>query len=249
MVTRRGILSGTAGLAAAAALSELALGSDAWAEAPDRDLLSLTTELSRISRCLVIDNFTPVEWHNQLDSTLAKSFDHSTLQQLIRTVDIDQVTDGFDFGEKGRSSRDVDIGMSWERAGKTIKTKLVGIDAGHGIPPHVHENMATATIVLSGQVRLRQFDRLGRYDSSILVRPSVDQVQTAGQWSSISRDRGNLHWFTADDGPVFLLNINIENLGGEAVPGIRVAVEDTPLRSDVHVARFISSDEAEARFG
>ncbi|MEM9495397.1 MAG: hypothetical protein AAGA09_05295 [Pseudomonadota bacterium] len=247
--TRRSAIAKSLALVGAAAVLRATAHAEAATAPSGAGWPALSANLARICRCLAIETFGNIEWHSQIDMALATGFDAAARQALLEAIDFSALTKDFDFGPKGRSSRPVDIGVGWERDGKIIKAKLVGIGAGHGIPPHVHKNMTTATLVLSGKVRIRQFNRLGDLDGGVLVRPVMDRMQTAGDWSSISSDRANLHWFTAEDEPVFLLNINVENLGGKAIPGIRVEVDDAPLRSDTHMARYISKEDAEARYG
>jgi hypothetical protein len=79
----------------------------------------------------------------------------------------------------------------------SFATKVFGLRRGAAIVPHGHRNMVSLHLVLSGEVRLRHFDRVGDEPGHVLLRPSVDRTARPGDRSSISDDRDNVHWFVA----------------------------------------------------
>lgn len=234
-ISRRRLLALLASSAAFSSLLPLSL------RAEQRMLLDRIRATKSI---LLQESSACLRWQNEIDMLLLREMNRGSLKAIKKQIDFKKHRSGFNFGIKGRTSILVDEC----RHGKVHEVvKLVGIDQGHGIPPHLHHHMSTLSIVLEGTVRLKQFDRIGPHQDGYIVRALSDEVQHPGSWSSISDDRANLHWFQVVKGPAFVLNINLENLGGKAKAGVRVDL--TSMKGNHHLARLISNEEAERRFG
>lgn len=252
--SKRNTLKKASLLTGAIALNEIFSTKSAIASQPtppkNGSKIGFVSSIADICHDLANGSINNIAWHNKIDTLLATKLDDRNLSHLSQLVELEKIKKDFQFPDKGRTSMPVNLGIdAINKKNQTIvKSKILAINANRGIPPHVHDHMSTLSIVLSGKVRLRQFERLGEHKEQLLVRPTADQYQTAGDWSTISSDRSNLHWFNAGKSPVFILNINIENLGGKAKPGIRVAVEQTPGKANIFTADYISKEEAERRF-
>jgi hypothetical protein len=110
--------------------------------------------------------------------------------------------------------------------GTGVITKLAGTRKGSAVPPHAHQNMVSAFLIVSGEYHVVQYDKLGSEGvlrpgaGSLIIREVQNVRQQRGQWSSISDDRSNLHWLRAtSDGCYFLscklmmLKPNVETHG------------------------------------
>ncbi len=99
--------------------------------------------------------------------------------------------------------------------------QIFAVKKGHAVVPHGHNNMATAFLILSGQFQGRHYDRLEDEKDHILIRPSIDRAFAAGETSSISDYKDNIHWFTATSETAFILNIHVLNVrpGSESPTG------------------------------
>jgi hypothetical protein len=153
--------------------------------------------------------------------------------------------------ERGEAFQTIALdGQSPEQAGaveppRVVITKIAYVQKGRSIPPHGHSNMVSAFLHLSGEFRVRQFDKLADEADALVVRPSTDFVGGAGLWSSISDTRNNVHWLTAKSDDCFLfttklirleeekpcrgrINIDVRSaasVGGEAVRASKISAQ------------------------
>jgi PCO_ADO len=71
---------------------------------------------------------------------------------------------------------------------------IFATEKGAAITPHGHSNMVSAHLVLRGSMRVRQFDRVEEHPGHWIVKPTVDRICTAGEATSISETKDNVHW-------------------------------------------------------
>ena len=95
---------------------------------------------------------------------------------------------------------------------RAVITRIAYVQKGRSIPPHGHSNMVSAFLHLSGEFRVRQFNKLADEADALVVRPSTDFVGGAGLWSSISDTRNNVHWLTAKSDDCFLFTTKLIRL-------------------------------------
>ena len=72
--------------------------------------------------------------------------------------------------------------------------------------------MASAHLVLGGEFRLRQFERIAATPEAWVVEPVVDEAAKPGHASSISDDARNVHWLVAGDTRAWTLDLIVTNL-------------------------------------
>ncbi|MCV6628852.1 MAG: hypothetical protein OIF50_03230 [Flavobacteriaceae bacterium] len=239
------------------ALAVLALSStftyaqhtDFWKRSPTSDLNILFAELDKLTKTFLQGHVSGEEWIYYFDKLMKRHWKKDTIQDLLTLIDFEKVAKHYDFTKKGRSHYEVQTPLLYEKGNQKIHTKLIGISNGHNVPPHAHENMGSTSIVLSGNVRVRSYDRVETNADGLLIRPLTDQHQTVGDWSSISSEKSNIHWFNTMNSDVFLLNVNVEGISGKATPGIRI--DPKPISPDTGLidAKYLSKQEAEEKYG
>lgn len=69
--------------------------------------------------------------------------------------------------------------------------------AGRTDPPHCHFNSVTAHLVLSGQFRVRHYERVREEARGFVLQPTRDRRLHPGDVTSISELRENAHWHEA----------------------------------------------------
>jgi hypothetical protein len=75
--------------------------------------------------------------------------------------------------------------------------------------------MATGFLVLRGTFRGRHWDRVEDHDDHYLIRPTIDRAFAAGEFSTISDHKDNVHWFTAESDSGFLFNVHVTDYNRE----------------------------------
>lgn len=87
--------------------------------------------------------------------------------------------------------------------------QLLHVEAGEVHPPHHHHNLISTQIVLTGQVRLREYDRVRRQDGGPLhLRLAAERLLAPGDAFQASEWHRNVHWFAAESGPAIVWNFN-----------------------------------------
>jgi hypothetical protein len=75
--------------------------------------------------------------------------------------------------------------------------RLFGMQQGRAIVPHGHANMMSAHLVVHGQVHVRHYDRIDEDAGTLWLRPTIDQLSSPGDGTTVSDDQDNVHWLVA----------------------------------------------------
>ncbi len=222
---------------------------DVWKSNPKNDLNTFFNELDKLTKIFLKGEISGTEWINYFNRLMSKYWTPNTTNELLQHIDFEKVTRNFDFTEKGRANIDVGTPIVYEQGNQRINTKIIGIAQGHNIPPHAHEHMGSSSIVLSGKVRVRSYDRIHSNKDGLIIKPISNQVQNGGDWSSISHTKSNIHWFNTINSNVFLLNVNVEGIDGLAKPGIRIDPQAPDSNTGLIKADYMDKQEAEEKYG
>jgi len=83
------------------------------------------------------------------------------------------------------------------------------VDEGEVHPPHHHHNVISTQIVVSGCLRMREYDRVRRNrEGRLVLRLASDTRLGPGEHFQASEWQRNVHWFQAVEGPAIVFNIN-----------------------------------------
>jgi hypothetical protein len=93
--------------------------------------------------------------------------------------------------------------------------KIFGMKKDRAIIPHGHKNMVSCHYVLSGELRLRHYDKVEEDETHMLIEPTVDRLVGAGTHSSISDERNNIHWLQAKTETAFTFDVIVLDLQGK----------------------------------
>lgn len=223
-IGRRAALAGGIGALALALLGrELASAAPARRMAA-RDWIERQGELAR---ALSRGDITPLVWMGEVEG-LAREID---VAQLMAEVGRAQVTahalpptndprkSGIRFLDASGAPRKLGYGAA-----------LFTFAPHNVITPHGHRNMVSAHLVVEGQFRVRNFDRVGDEDGAMIIRPTRDYVAATGQISAMTGPRDNIHWFVPQGGPAMTFDVVISGLD-PAVPEYEIAAID-PIGGD-----------------
>lgn len=128
------------------------------------------------------------------------------MDELLRAIDFAKIEPEFKFTTDGGTKHSLRLGN------RTIGTAIFGLEKGRSITPHGHRNMASAHLLLSGRLRTRTFDRVADEPEHLILRPAVDATIAPGECSTMSRQRNNIHWFTALTDRAFTLDVVVDGL-------------------------------------
>ena len=162
----------------------------------------LLARADEASRALASGAARPAEWQARVEELAARA----DLSDLRRAVDLD------------RLSRTMTVARDWAR-GEHLRlgpfrfgTQVFGFARGAAITPHGHRNMASMHLVIGGELRCRQYDRVRDEPGHLVLRPGLDRACRSGDPTSISSESRNVHWFVATSDTAFTFDVVLDNL-------------------------------------
>ncbi len=167
---------------------------------------------------------SPHQWQIEM-SRLLSNIDLSEFLKFIDFGQLEKAGNLPEMGEwfKGFSFPDVD-GLP---KNLVFYHASAGFRKGRSIPPHGHNNTSSSFVVLKGELHGRHFDRVGNESSNVFLRPSLDKVFKVGDFSTISDDKDNIHWFTALTEGAFMFDFGIGGVTPNWKPqGISIEEEE-----------------------
>ncbi len=158
------------------------------------------------------ETISPIEWQGQIEN-LYKEIE---LSELLKFIDFDNLIKGFEYPDLGVNTKTVKFpkleGLP-ERT-KFVK-KIFGMKKNRAIIPHGHSNMASAHLIIKGEMHLRQYEKIRKEDNKLIIKPSIDKTFSLSESSSISDEKNNVHWFVARTETAFTFDVIMLDLKGE----------------------------------
>lgn len=164
------------------------------------------TQVNALSHSIKKQQLRQVEWQLQVEEL----FGQIELPELLKLLDFDRLTKGLKYVDNGaRSIRFQFPKIEGLPTNYVFGKQIFAMKKGRSVVPHGHNNMATAFLVLKGDLRGRHYDRVEDGKEDILIRPTIDKIFKPGDHSSISDYKDNIHWFKAETEPAFIFNIHV----------------------------------------
>jgi hypothetical protein len=196
----------------------------------ERDLFAdevrpLTTawlrDANELGRAVQNQTLHHVEWQQKIEELFARV----NLPELLSFIDMDRLASvplldrgarhlSFEFPKVEGMPTDLVFGK-----------QVFALKKGRSVVPHGHNNMATAFLVLKGDLRGRHYDRLEDVEDAFIIRPTIDRTFSPSDCSTISDYKDNIHWFEAATESAYLFNIHVYDVSpGFGYPSGRVYV-------------------------
>lgn len=169
-------------------------------------------ELQTYCNDLKKNSITPGEWQKQIH----KLYQTIELSELLKFIDFEKVVSHFNYPDLGVHTRPVKFPKLEGLPDQTVFVKKIfGMKKDRAIIPHGHSNMASAHLVLKGDMHLRHYEKLGKEDNTLIIKPSLDKTISVGGHSSISDERDNVHWFIAQSESAFTFDVIMLDLNNK----------------------------------
>lgn len=169
-------------------------------------------ELNEFCNDLKKQSITPLEWQKQIERLYAKV----ELNELLRFVNFENLIKGFQYPDLGVNAKYIKFPKLSGLPERTVFIKKIfGMKKDRAIIPHGHSNMASAHLILKGKMHLRHYDKIRAESKSLIIKPSVNKILNVGQYSSISDDKDNVHWFIANTATAFTFDVIMLDLKGK----------------------------------
>ena len=163
-----------------------------------KDLIAMTNDLRG-------RKLTDLEFQTKMEE-LYKRVDLKTLSAFVKLDDIEKKSK---LPDNGAASLGIDLsaveGLPEVRFGRQI----FGCKKGRSIVPHGHSNMCTGFIVLKGEWHGRHYDRVETHAEHFIIKPTIDRAFKAGDLSTISDHKDNIHWFEAKSETAYIFNVHV----------------------------------------
>ena len=169
------------------------------------------TRHDEIARALARGEIAPPQWQAEVESLAAKvdpaqviaETKQAVLRKAGRGGDNDPVRHNIYFHDENGALRKFAFGAA-----------LFVFDAENVITPHAHRNMVSAHMVVEGEFRVRNFDRVRDEDGAVVIRPTRDTVMRLGEVSTMSTAHDNVHWFVPRTARATTFDVIVDGLGG-----------------------------------
>lgn len=180
-------------------------------------------EVNDLSRDVKGQTLKQVEWQRQIEALFSKV----DLPDLLRLIDFDRLTKNLKFVDNGaRSIRFRFPKIEGLPTEYVFGKQVFALKKDRSVVPHGHNNMATAFLILKGDLRGRHYDRLEDAEDYFVIKPTIDRRFSLGEYSTISDYKDNVHWFQAVTEPAFIFNIHVLNIRpGSPLPTGRVYLD------------------------
>ena len=169
-------------------------------------------ELESYCQDLRKTGISPSEWQDKIEALYQKI----ELEELLNFIQFEELIKGFEYPDLGVATRYVKFPKLEGLPARTSFTKKIfGMKKGRAIIPHGHANMSSAHLILKGEMQLRNYNNHGQENKHMIISPSSDRLIKAGDCSTISDERDNVHWFIANTDQAFTFDVILLDLNGK----------------------------------
>lgn len=248
--TRRSFNHALLGSLAAYGLIETLFQRDAFADSVKPVIRKWMGELNALSKELKADRkLKDTEFQTKLEE-LYKRVD---LADLLKLLDLDRVARTAKLPDNGAHSAGIDLSkVEGLPARLHFGKQVFGLKKGRSVVPHGHTNMCTGFIVLRGTFAGKHYDRVEDHKKHYLIKPTIDRAFKAGEFSTVSDHKDNVHWFKATSDQAFIFNIHvigydpkIEGSSGR----LYLDPEGEKVKDGLILAKKMTSRECHKKFG
>jgi hypothetical protein len=248
-VSRRSFGKQTLGTLLTYSLLETLCGRDLLADEAKPLMAKWLTDLQQLGQDVKGRKLKQTEWQTKVEELFAKV----DLRDVLRLIDFDRLTKDVKFVDHGARS----LGFKFPAVEGLPKELVFGkqifaLKKDRSVIPHGHNNMATAFLILKGDLQGRHYDRLEDQKDFFIIKPTIDRKFTPGECSTISDYKDNIHWFKALSDTAFIFNLHVQDLGsrpGESTGRVYLNPEGEKLADGKIRAPLLSYFEANKMFG
>jgi hypothetical protein len=248
METRREFHAKLIGSAITFALVDMLWSRDLFADPAKPTIGKWLGELVEMTNDLKGQKLTDLQFQTKMED-LYKRVDLKELCALIKLDEVEKkalpdngaANFGFDLSKVEGLPANVGFGK-----------QIFGCKKGHSVVPHGHANMCTGFIILKGKWHGRHYDRLETKDDHYVIKPTIDRTFGAGELSTISDHKDNIHWFQATSDVGYIFNVHVigyDKTIKEASGRLYLDVEGEKLAGGLIKAPKMTSAECHKKYG
>lgn len=247
--TRRAFNSQTLGSLLTFSLLETLCRYDLFAAEVRGDAIRWLADVNQLGQDLKGQAINQQAWQTKVEELMARA----NLSDVRALVDFDKLTSDVRFAERGERSlkptfpKVEGLPTEW-----SFGKQIFALKQGRSVVPHGHNNMATAFLILDGELRGRHYDRLADEPGYMLIKPTIDRAFKPGECSTVSDYKDNVHWFQATSDKAFIFNLHVMDVNPgttKATGRVYVDPEGEKVAGGAIRARLINFQEANQKYG
>ena len=170
-------------------------------------------QLDQLGQDVKNQELKQVEWQTKVEEL----FSRVDLPDLLRFIKFDRLTKNLKLVDHGaRSIRFAFPDVEGLPKELVFGKQIFALKKGRSVVPHGHNNMATAFLILKGDLRGRHYDRLEDAKDHFIIKPTIDREFGPAEYSTVSDHKDNVHWFQAITEPAFIFNIHVLNVSSDS---------------------------------
>ena len=222
---------------------------DLFADDIRPDAIRWLNGVDQLGKDLKGQELEQILWQQKVEELLPQV----NLAELLRLIDFDRLTANVSFAERGeRSLRFSFPKVEGVPSELSFGKQIFALKKDRSVVPHGHNNMATAFLILKGDLRGRHYDRVKNEPDHMIIRPTIDRKFVPGECSTVSDFKNNVHWFQALTEPAFIFNLHVLDVKpGTTLPTGRVYIDPKgeAIAGGLTRARLIGYKEANQLYG
>jgi hypothetical protein len=186
---------------------------------PPRDLNFWAQGIADLNRDLSTGKIGLTDWQDRI-ALLHTGVDFNDLRKYL---DFDRLTAAMKFPSKLADTADPKFPDTINVGGieRPWFIRFFGMRKGGAVIPHVHNNMASAHLVIEGTFHARTFDRIADLAAAVVLKPVRDEIIKPGASVTMSDDRENSHWLVAQQDRSFTFDVGILELSKTRTYGLK----------------------------
>jgi hypothetical protein len=247
--SRRSFGAQTLGSFLTFSLLETLAAHDLFADGIRPSAVRWLADVNQLGRDLKGRSLDQLTWQKKVEELLPQV----DMAALLELIDFDRLTSKVAFAERGeRSLRPVFPKVEGMPTELSFGKQVFALKKDRSVVPHGHNNMATAFLILKGDLRGRHYDRLQDEPGHMIIKPTIDRQFSPGECSTISDYKDNIHWFQATSAQAFIFNLHVLDVNPDPKqPTGRVYVDPNgeSLAGGLTRARRIGYKEANQLYG
>jgi hypothetical protein len=248
-LSRRGFNQQALGSLLTFSLLETLCRHDLFADEIRPNAIRWLTDVNQLGRDLQGEKLDQLAWQKKVQELLVQV----NLPDLLEMIDFERLTSGVSFADRGeRSLRFSFPKVEGVPSELSFGKQIFALKKDRSVVPHGHNNMATAFLILKGQLRGRHYDRVKDEPGYMLLKPTIDRKFDPGECSTVSDYKDNVHWFQALSEPAFIFNLHVLDVKpGSTLPTGRVYVDPQgeQVAGGLTRSRVITYKEANQLYG
>jgi hypothetical protein len=170
-------------------------------------------QLNEYCSDLKTNSISTIQWQQKIEELYAKV----ELEDILRFIDFEYLMKGIEYPDLGVSTKPVKFPILNGLPERTVFVKKIfGMKKDRAIIPHGHSNMASAHLILNGEMHLRHYEKIHQDGQILIIKPSIDRIAKVGESSSISDEKDNVHWFIANTETAFTFDVIMLDLNNKS---------------------------------